>query len=280
MKLTQEEIQFFESHGYLLKNNFYPPSLINNIQRKIYDLIGEFLSEKLINDDRTDFDGSNFDQKYNEIISINRAWGGVIYDAVKQIPAFLELVSSPSNSFLFKSLRPHSFPGVAAGGYGIRINNPRELKYRAMWHQEYPAQLRSRDGIVFWSPLLPVTSELGPVRILDKSHREGPIAVYDDDPDNSGRSGAYSLRLHNEAEYLNKYNLLQPLTSPGDLLIMNFDLIHSSGYNLSNRSLWSMQFRYFNFSEKTGKKNNWVGSFSQGIDFRTLHPELFIQPNV
>ena len=57
---------------------------------------------------------------------------------------------------------------------------------------------------------------------------------------------------------------------------MDFLLIHASGYNKSERALWSMQFRYFNYLEKTGLNHGWKGGFASGVDFRNIHPELCV----
>ena len=100
---------------------------------------------------------------YLALARANRPRGGEIYVAVKQIPAFLALVSNLRNSAVFAAVRPHSIPGMAAGGYGIRIDSPVEETYRAPQHQEFPGQLRSLDGLLFWSPLLPLTPDRGPV---------------------------------------------------------------------------------------------------------------------
>ena len=272
--LSEKQIKSFNNEGFLIIKNFYDIKRITKIQEKVYTIIGELMDEQRVNDNRERFNGNNFDQHFNKLIELNRSWGGIVYDAVKQIPAFVNLVSDPIHEEIFSSLRHNSAPGLAGGGYGMRINNPFEDQYRAFWHQEYPAQLRSQDGLVFWSPLVPVTEDMGPVHILRRSHVEGPLSIYNCDENDVGRVGAYLLRLHDEQKYIDKYPCIAPLTNPGDLIIMDFFLVHSSGYNRSTRSLWSMQFRYFNYSEPQGKKNAWIGSFSQGVDFRSIHPEL------
>jgi Protein involved in biosynthesis of mitomycin antibiotics/polyketide fumonisin len=146
-----------------------------------------------------------------------------------------------------------------------------------MWHQEYPAQLRSIDGLVFWSPLVPLAEELGPVMFCPGSQVEGPLPVCEADPENVGRTGAYSLLLHNESEYLSKYKQIAPLTKPRDLVVIDFLVLHASGYNRGDRARWSMQFRYFNFKEPIGRSHGWMGSYAAGVDFRDIHPELLIK---
>ncbi len=210
---------------------------------------------------------------YLAVARANRVWGSEIYDAVKQIPAFLRLVSNSRNTELFERIRKGSIAGVAAGGFGIRVDSPGEEKYRAPWHQEFPAQLRSVDGIVFWSPLIVTTAAMGPVEVAVGSHREGVVPVYEDD-EGIGKTGAYALHLDREQERIASYERLAPGTKPGDLILMDFLTLHQSGQNLSDRPRWSMQFRLFNFNDPIGVQIGWRGSYAAGSNFADLLPEL------
>jgi hypothetical protein len=227
-----------------------------------------------VTDERPPFDPKTFDLGYQQLIEINRAWGGEVYDAVKQLPSFVRLVAHPRNEQLMLELRPSSIPGIAGGGYGIRIDNPDEDRFRGQWHQEYPAQLRSLDGLVFWSPLVPVTPEMGPVIFCPGSQRQGPLPVHTEHPTNPNRKGAYALMLKDEEEIVCKYNQIAPLSQPGDVVVIDFLTLHASGFNRGERSRWTMQMRYFNFAEPIGRSHGWSGSFASGRDFRTIHPEL------
>jgi hypothetical protein len=51
---------------------------------------------------------------------------------------------------------------------------------------------------------------------------------------------------------------------------------HPKGYNVSKRSRWSMQLRYFNFRDPTGIRISWCGSYAAGIDFTRVHPDLVV----
>lgn len=274
--LSDEQVKQFNRDGFLIVSGFYNNDEITQVQRGIYEVIGHVMIKNGVPDTRAPFSPENFDQGYLDLIKRERAWGGEIYDAIKQIPAFFRLVANPLHSKIMEELRVGALPGVAAGGYGIRIDNPGEDKYRTMWHQEYPAQLRSVDGLVFWSPLVPITEEMGPVIFCPGSQVEGPLPVCVADPETAGRSGAYALKLHHESDYLSKYEKIAPLSRPRDLVIIDFLVLHASGYNRSERSRWSMQFRYFNFSEPIGRKHAWSGSYAAGINFHEVHPELFV----
>ncbi len=85
------------------------------------------------------------------------------------------------------------------------------------------------------------------------------------------------MRIENEAELIKQYGVIAPLSEPGDLILMDFLTLHSSGKNISNRSRWSMQFRYFNFNDPTGIRINWTGCVMNGVQLRDVHPELLIE---
>lgn len=275
IKLSSDQVDQFARDGVLVIRSFYEASAIEAVQRGIYDVISRVLVRHRLAIDRKPFSGASFDDGFNAMIALNRSFGSEVYDAIKQIPAFIRLLADEAHENLVRQLRPGSFPAIAAGGYGIRIDNPNEDKYRTFWHQEYPSQLRSLNGLVCWSPLVEITPELGPVSFCPGSHHEGALPVYDES-EGDKRSGAYSLKLHNEQRFLDKYQTISPLSGPSDLVLIDFLTLHASGYNRSARSRWTMQFRYFDFNEATGTAHGWKGSYASGVDFKSVHPELFI----
>jgi ectoine hydroxylase-related dioxygenase (phytanoyl-CoA dioxygenase family) len=273
LRLDPDIAAQFARDGYILLKSFYDyEQEIVPIQEGIRSIIS-LVAQKYELDLSTDTYENAIVRSYPSLIAKNRAYGSEIYDAVKQIPAFLRLVSNPRNTALFTALRPGSQPGIAGGGFGIRIDNPNEEKFKAPWHQEFPAQLRSLDGVVFWSPLLPVSPEMGPVKLCPGSQKEGLVPVYEDDG-GIGKTGAYALRLDRESERLALYEQIQPLTTPGDLLVMDFLTLHASGTNISDRPRVTMQWRLFNFRDPTGVKLGWKGSFAAGVKYENALPEL------
>ncbi len=274
---TDAQIKELKENGYILFKNFYDYNTeIEPIQRGIWKIISLMIVKYKLPISPIPFSPDSFDFGYKELIALDRKLGGEVYDAIKQIPAFLRLVSNKKNEDVFNSLRGSSSAGIAASGYGIRIDNPNEEKYRSLWHYEYRDQFRSMDGMVFWSPLAPVTADMGAVLICPKSHLEGPRRSYLNDIENPEKTGAYALRIENEAEEIAKYGTVQPLSNPGDLMLMDFLTLHSSGKNTSNRSRWSMQFRYFNFDHPSGVRIGWRG-VSNNLKLEEVHPELVVK---
>ena len=266
-------MQNFTKDGYCLISDFYDvKTQIEPIQRDIQRIVAIVAEEHGV-DAPCGNPHEAMTSGIMAIASANRAWAAEVYDAVKQIPTFMQLVSHEKNVEIFNKLRPGSTPGLAAGGYGIRIDFPSDDKYRTFWHQDFPAQLRSPDGVVFWTPLLPVTPEMGPVKLCIGSHADGIVPVVNDDG-GACKTGAYALRLHDEENRLSRYNQTAPLSKPGDLILMDFLTLHQSGINRSVYPRWSIQFRWFNYEHPVGRRIAWVGSFASGVDFYKVMPEL------
>ena len=273
--LTREQLGIFNSEGFLVIKNFYDLNKdIEPIQFGIYNVIGLVIKRHSLAINRLPFSPHIFDSGYQDIIAHDRKIGAEIYDAVKQVPAFMRLVGSERHEMIIKEIRGSQCAGVVTGGYGIRIDNPNEERFSAPWHQDYLAHPKSIDGIVFWSPLIKITPELGPVEFCVGSHKEGPARGYARDGQNPEKTGAYGLRLENEEALLSKYRHEAPLSEPGDLVILDFLTLHASGKNTEQRSRWSMQMRMFNFEDPTGMKIGWRGSFTEGVELKTIFPEL------
>ncbi|HEY4376800.1 MAG TPA: hypothetical protein VGM93_06560, partial [Acidimicrobiales bacterium] len=221
MKAAAALVDRFHEDGYIVVPGFYDVDRdVEPIRRAIFDVIGIVADDHGVVLDRRPYEPDRFDDGYLALKQADRRLAGVVYDAVKQLSPFSRLVASPANEELFGRLRPGALAGVAGGGSGIRIDNPDEDRYRAWWHQEYPAQFRSLDGLVLWSPLRPVTPELGPIEICVGSHGDGLVQVESDT--SSGRAGAYALRLVDEEAVVARYRTVAPLAVPGDLVALDF----------------------------------------------------------
>jgi hypothetical protein len=275
--LTTEQLAAFARDGFVVLPDFYERAEVEAVQRGIHQIISLLIEQHQLAIEQSPFAPETFDAKFQALLAHDRALGGVVYDAAKQIPAFIRIVASAQHEAVVRQVRGTDAPAIAAGGYGIRIDNPGEEKFRAGWHQDYPAQFRSLDGLVFWSPLIAMTDELGPVEFCVGSHKDGLAPVRETNAENPDKTGAYALTLADETARVAKYKTAAPLTEPCDLVLVDFLTLHRSGENRAARSRWSMQMRWFNFAEPTGKRLGWVGSFAAGNDLRAVHPELVVE---
>jgi hypothetical protein len=212
-----------------------------------------------------------------------RPIGSELYDAIKHLPPLIRLLSLEKSERVYKALRPGVMPGVATRSYGIRIDNPGEEKFRAPWHQDYTTHLRSMDGLVFLSSLVPITPEAGPVCFCRGSHRDGLRRVRYGDPKNPDKRQSYGLLLDKEEDIVRSYPQDLPLAGPGDAVLIDYLTIHSSSPNRSNRPRWSIQLRLFNYLDEGAIRNRWHGVFPEGeylpvVDtLKKRHPDLLVE---
>ncbi|MBX9963551.1 MAG: phytanoyl-CoA dioxygenase family protein [Burkholderiales bacterium] len=276
--LTSEQIDDFHRTGFVHLRGFFDiDSEIVPILSQLHRLIGMIAEDEGIRIDRKPFSIEGFDDGLFALLAKDRRLVGRLYDAAKQLPSFCRLTASEKHEKLYRCLRGESFPAVPAGGQGIRIDLPGEERYRAPWHQDYPNQLRSMDGLVFWAPLRSVKPEMGPVELCVGSHRGGPLPVVMGDSANPDKTGAYGMLLHKEETVISGFDRIAPLSEVGDLLVFDYLLVHRSGSNVSSQVRWSMQMRFFNFAESTGRRIGWRGSFAAGVELASVHPDLVVQ---
>lgn len=275
--IDDDEKTFFREEGYLLLKGFYDyePDILP-IQRAIHGVVGRVADRHGVSIDRQPFAPETFDAGYNDLLAAGRQYAAETYDLVKQIPAFLRLISNQRADDLFCLLRDTDLSGIGAASYGIRIDNPNEDKFRSHWHQEFVFQPQSIDGIVFWTPLVPVTADLGPVVVLPKSHKDG-LCTYAKAAAYADKQGAYQIGIHDEKQVIARYDQVAPLTEPGDLLLMDFLTIHGSGVNRAARSRWSIQNRFFNFNDDVGRRIGWKPSITTGVRVEELFPDNFVE---
>lgn len=275
--LTGELRDEFNRNGFVVIPGFYNvEEEILPIQKAIYEIIGLVMTRHGLGANRQAFSAENFYAGYRELIEVDRSYGGEIYDLVKQIPAFLRLISSPRGESLFCQLRGTDVPGIGTASYGIRIDNPGEDRFRSHWHQEYLFQPQSIDGIVIWTPLLPIEKNMGPVTACLGSHKDGlrkcaRTAPYSD------KSGAYKIGIVDDELIAASYPQTAPLVAPGDLIVMDYLTIHQSGYNTSDKPRWSIQSRFFNYRHPSGMETGWKASVTAGTDIEAIFADYFVK---
>jgi phytanoyl-CoA dioxygenase PhyH len=181
-----------------------------------------------------------------------------IYEGAKQAPALYRLISSPKSFELIHDLRPHFMAGIAEGGIQVRADMPNDERWRTHWHQDGTFQGRASDGLTFWTPLLHVTEDMGPVEICGGSHRAGLLPITNvGDKDGLGRARSYTWEIEGVDDVVAGYEIAVPLTNPGDVIVMDYATVHRSGRNVSAVPRWAALWRYFNFACPDGQGMGW-----------------------
>jgi len=130
------------------------------------------------------------------------------------------------------------------------------------------------DGLVLWTPLVPIMKDMGPVVVCKGAHRDGLQRV-SKRGNYANKAGAYKIGIVDDEKVAGRYEQIAPLTTPGDLIVMDFLTIHQLGFNVSDRSRWSVQSRFFNFREPNGMKIGWKPSVTAGTAIEKIFSEYF-----
>lgn len=283
-EIYASEIDEFNRRGFAVFKNFYDIDReILPIQQEIHKVIHILLNRHMnLPLGEMAFSREEFDSGYLDLIAVDRRLGGIVYDAIKKIPGVMRLLASEKNLELARAVRKSQLIGIIARGHGVRIDNPSEDKFLTFWHQDYYGHLHSPDGLVCWIPLRSVTRDLGPVEFCVGSHRDGFFPLYnppDNKYDKTTETTMYgsNQRIYREEAVVARYEREAPLSSIGDLVLVDFACLHRSSPNRSNRPRWTMQLRYFNFEHPVGIEYGWRGSYAFGRTWTDVHPELFVE---
>ena len=212
-------------------------------------------------------DPADFDRGYLALVAAHPDVQPLVYDMAKNLVAFQRLIVDERLAGLYRTLRGTDLAGTAPGSNGVRIDRPGDDRRAAPWHQEFQYQFRSLDGVTFWIPLVPVVAEMGPVVLARGSHRGGVEPLIDTlgTGEADMANGAYgALRVPDEATIPQRFELCAPESRPGDLFAFDFLTLHASGANAGTRARWTVQIRYFNFSDSYGASIRWMGGLKHG----------------
>ena len=260
--LTAEQVRFWDDNGFLVLQGFY------DLTREIEPIQNEIRKVMALVRGEGECKGKEFDEGLAEMATNCRAQAAIVYDAMKRLPSYVQLTASAKHAEVAKQLLRSEFVGFAPRGYGIRLDHPGEDKFLTQLHQDYTSQLISPRGVVFWSPLRKVTKELGPVVLYPGSHKLGVQRI------EKRGEGSYGLHLPNDEELRRQFTAIAPEPDVGDVVAVDYLLLHESSPNRSNRTRWAMICRYFDFHEETGIRHGWKGGLAEGNSFETIHPEL------
>ena len=132
----------------------------------------------------------------------------------------------------------------------LRLDPPFDERNSLGWHQDssyFRQNLSGKNGIVIWMPLHDLDKKLGPLELLQHSHRLGPLNV----KKKKSKSKLYSSKRNIDPKYLKKYKkLICKELKVGDALLTDLDLVHRSGKNISKKFRKSLIGRYHKLLSK------------------------------
>lgn len=186
----------------------------------------------------------------------NRTLIAALYDEVKNMPSFLQIVTDKYLKLEVGKILSSSSPRVGKDSLGMRIDLNSESKYATNPHQEFPSFPYSMRGVVVWISLTETNLETGGIDLVPKSHINGVIPLTGDWEEETRRlkMGDFQYAQKSSSmsqDCLEKMNFLPIFSQPGDVYLIDFFTVHRTRQSLSNSPpRLTIQARYYDPYEK------------------------------
>lgn len=254
----------FAEEGHLFLPNAIDRRAIERIRSDIGELIRHQMrcvpSLELFANDPS-FDA--FEEGILALARAERSRVGAVYDASMKLVSTRALGVDPEIVQLVEELLGTSLVSIS-NNIIVRIDLPNEDRFLFdYWHQDYPYSMVSRRGCVLWIPLNHVTTNVGPVEILPRSHVRGVLPVEVDE------KGSFIVDDH---EFLEGLSPVKNEANVGDVVAFDLLTAHRSSPNRSKRPRWTLSFRYCDMNDATSIREGWPCFYSQGKHFTKVHP--------
>lgn len=144
---------------------------------------------------------------------------------------------------------------ISATDMLLRVDSPIDERNNLDWHQDssyFKQNKYGHNGLNCWAPLTNLKFNMGPLEFLENSHKLGSIKV------KKQRKGKFgSLQRKIPEKITKKFKLRKYEMKLGDVLFMNMDTLHRSGYNTSG---------FFRITSICRYHNTLVKDFNSGLN--------------
>ena len=235
--LTTEDLKFFNKNGYLIIKNLIPKKKINYILGSVKDYIK--------------FNFSNYSNQYvstdnilKELRKKNKKKFGTFFDSFQTLGCASNILTEEKILLNVSKLLKTKFNNLTFTDFSIRFDPPLDERNSLGWHQDssyFRQNSDGRNGIVVWSPLVDLNKKMGPLEFLKNSHNTKTFSIKK--IKSHSRYTSDSREINNQIT--KKFKIISPDNiKSGDAIIMNLNMIHRSGKNLSNKFRISIIGRY------------------------------------
>ncbi|HEY5106301.1 MAG TPA: phytanoyl-CoA dioxygenase family protein [Caulobacteraceae bacterium] len=217
--------------GFILLRQQIPLSLIDEATNALLR-VGERLGGP----------ADGLDTAWNHFKDIDRAKGGLLYNAAKLLPQIHQLAIAPG---VLSALRDNGVAEPSLVDVNFRIDSYGEEKFLFDWHQDYWFSVCSPNAMVFWIPLMPVTTETGGVELI--SNRDTGGRIFRTAGSEVYRSYADAVRLDEPVPDAPRHTFR---LERGDVLMFRFNVLHRSLPVLGEaHSRWTLQARFADLAD-------------------------------
>ena len=289
MFLSEQELQTFETNGFLvIKNAFDPIKTVDPVFKE-YELVLNNLAEDLF--DKGEISSKFLDQSFDkrmesiaketqkthaqyfdfslpiasEITEQTPMWHGPQVFNMLTFPGLLDIVESVIGSEIYSNpvqhvrIRPPSRvftnPETKNGSPGHFAPNPGDP---TAWHQDQTVgtdgDLDDTDMLTVWIPIRDTTEKMGCLKVVPGSHKQGVF-------ENCGPNSKYG-KINGPGipeRFFSAEDMVPLPVNRGDVIIFHRKTIHGSLVNESDKVRISFDIRYHPIGQSTGR--HWFPGF-------------------
>ncbi len=274
-----KRLNTFNSQGYLVLDDNETKKKALNLKNAIREIMYKRLESITSNFSKN----IDIDATYNKLHEMSPSLSGGIYDVIRELPEFLDLINVESLKKLMKKLFKWNQIHLPYGLCQFRIDRPKDTKYHFDWHQDYTFNIISKSAITFWVPLTDVTLEKGAIRILPGSHKKllpvkGKDCYQPGNNENAQSHLTFKL-LNSKVSHLENNSISVPVKA-GQILMFHSHVLHRSGYNLSQKlNRWVAIFRMGDLHDNDLVHRNFFcarpNKPTTMAGFSKIHPDYF-----
>ena len=231
MTLSARQRESYERDGCLRVEGVFSSVEIDSLRRLIYRLYRKFQPDDTSLDAReAPWNELAFDRAMIDLRKHDPKMFGALYDCAQNAIEVLRFVTHPRLLEIAADCLGETPGALSYSGVMLRMDPPRDTRNTIDWHQDrsyYPQNLDGNHGLVATVALQDIVPECGALVVCPGSQREGLVepAV--------GEKADYETTEQRKVpeELVDRYEEQFAEARKGDVLLMNLNLFHRSGYN-------------------------------------------------
>jgi ectoine hydroxylase-related dioxygenase (phytanoyl-CoA dioxygenase family) len=220
------------NYNHLLKKNgfFIIKNVLSNQDFKHIESLIVNTAKIYIKNNINNFNDKNFHKELIKLRSLRNNNFSKFFDSLQTSILAYEFWLNKKILKIVKNILKCKIEEISATDFRIRLDPPIDNNNDLDWHQDssyFRQNKNDTNGLVCWLPLTNLTFNMGPLEILDKSHKFGSITTK-----KLKKFGTTQRKIDNK--FIKIKNLKKFELKLGDILFLNINMIHRSGKNNSD----------------------------------------------
>jgi ectoine hydroxylase-related dioxygenase (phytanoyl-CoA dioxygenase family) len=257
------EFNKFNTEGFVVKKKFFSKSEILTIQKKISEIIINVSEEINIKSKKKDF-YFLINNTLPKIYKKNKKMGSYIFDTLSRLNIFRDLTNNKKTINKICEILKINKKDLLSAKFSLFLFTKLHKNHAIGWHQEsaYYSDpnfkefqfIKKTNSLFTWIPLTKTYPGNGALILKPGSHNITSLKHIKNNFNNRYK-GSWNKRgeiyIKNFEKISMKYKSKTISSNPGDIIFVDFNTLHKSGINKSNKTRVGVIMR---FGEKLDPK--------------------------